>query len=73
VNRHGEKFFRRHPAVKRTLRSGYYAINRAPTSPQMTQSERARLDEFYAPHNARLLNTLARLHVSVPSNWSAAT
>jgi Sulfotransferase domain len=73
LNRHGERFFRRHPAVKRTLRSGYYAINRASTSPQMSQPERARLDEFYRPHNARLVGMLARLHVSVPSSWSSPT
>jgi hypothetical protein len=73
LNRHGERFFRRHPAVKRTLRSGYYAINAASTSPQMSRAERERLDAFYAPHNARLVGILARLHVSVPSNWSAAT
>jgi hypothetical protein len=72
LNRHGERFFRRHPTVKRALRSGYYAINRASTAPQMSPVERARLTEFYRPHNARLLDTLARLQVTMPSNWSTA-
>ena len=69
VNRRGEQFFRRHPELKRRLRSGYYALNRAEPSDSMTPAARERLDEFYRPQDARLSGQLARLGLDVPASW----
>lgn len=69
VNRRGERFFRRHPRLKRGLRSGYYALNRAEPSESMSATARERLDEFYRPHNARLSDQLARLGLALPADW----
>jgi Sulfotransferase domain len=73
LNRHGERFFRRHPALKDTLRTAYYAINQAPAPAQMTEPERERLTEFYRPHNTRLIDSLARLQLAMPAGWSTAS
>jgi uncharacterized short protein YbdD (DUF466 family) len=69
LNRRGERFFRRHPRVKRVLRSGYYAINRAEPSETMTQSARDRLDRFYRPYNDRLAVQFAGLGLQAPAGW----
>jgi len=69
VNRRGERFFRQHPRLKRRLRSGYYALNRAEPGDSMTATARERLDEFYRPHDARLSAQLARLGLDVPARW----
>lgn len=66
VNRRGEQFFRRYPRVKRLLRSGYYAANRAEPEERMTPEDRARLEEFYRPHNERLTQQLHRLGLEAP-------
>jgi hypothetical protein len=70
VNRQGERFFHRHPTAKRVLRSAYYSANKAPASPKMSDSERARLAAFYRPHNARLSEQLAGLGLALPESWS---
>lgn len=70
VNRHGERFFRRHPLLKRGLRAGYYAVNKAPKDPTMTPAARERLDEFFGPYNKRLRDQLAPLGLSLPGSWS---
>jgi hypothetical protein len=70
VNRRGERFFRRHPRLKRGLRSGYYAVNRASPEGTMTQASRRRLDRFYGPYNARLETQLARLGLELPDSWT---
>ena len=71
LNRHGERFFRRHPATKRAVRSAYYFVNRAPSPHSMPYTERARLTEFYRPHNERLLESLRRLQLGLPQGWSS--
>jgi hypothetical protein len=70
VNRRGEVFFRRHPHLKRGMRSVYYRVNK-PTSRQgMTQAARERLDQFFEPYNARLTTQLARLGLDLPEAWA---
>ncbi len=69
LNRRGERFFRRHPDLKRRLRSGYYTLNRAEPFDAMTTAARDRLDEFYRPYNARLSDQLMRLGLDVPGTW----
>jgi len=69
VNRRGERFFRRHPRLKRGLRSGYYAVNKASPEGTMAQASRERLDRFYRPFNARLATQLPRLGLDLPQGW----
>lgn len=69
VNRHSETFFRRHPAVKRRLRSGYYALNRDDSASQMLPVDRRRLDAFYRPYDERLAAQLATLDLRRPERW----
>jgi len=69
LNRRGERFFRTHPRLKRTLRSGYYAFNRAEPRETMTQGARDRLDRFYRPYNQRLAVQLAGLGLEAPPGW----
>ena len=69
VNRRAETFFHKHQDVKRWLRRGYYSVNRAHTE-TMPPAMRARLDEFYRPHNVRLAQQLAALGLSLPRGWT---
>jgi hypothetical protein len=66
VNRRSESFFRRHRAAKRWLRRAYYAVNRRSASHSIPPGARARLTEFYRPHNARLADQLASVGVAPP-------
>lgn len=68
VNRRAEAFFHQHQGVKRVLRRAYYAANRAP-SERMSPTARARLQEFYRPHNLRLAGQLAGVGVTLPEPW----
>jgi hypothetical protein len=70
VNRRAEVFFRRHRGLKRLLRSGYYGVNKARPSDEMSDSTRARLNEFYSAHNQRLTAQLTRVGLAVPPSWS---
>jgi hypothetical protein len=70
VNRRGERFFRRHPALKRGLRSGYYAVNKAAPRETMTKASRERLDRFFEPYNRELSDQLARLGIDLPQGWT---
>jgi hypothetical protein len=51
LNRRGERFFGRHAAVKRVLRSAYHLVNQAPAAEGLHPRERDRLTSFYAPRN----------------------
>jgi hypothetical protein len=73
VNRHSERFFTRHPGVKRALRSAYYRVNSEDFDNRMTVSERDRLREFYAPHNERLAAMLADAGHRACPDWLVAT
>jgi hypothetical protein len=70
LNRHAEPLFHNHRHVKRVLRRGYYLVNRAPAQPGMSAAMRARLTDFYRPHNKRLGEQLAGLGLQVPASWS---
>jgi hypothetical protein len=72
LNRRSERFFRRHVAAKRMLRSTYWAFNRAPEERGLPAASRARLDDFYDPHNERLERQLAALGIVVPRGWHRA-
>lgn len=69
LNRRTETFFHRHQQIKRTLRRGYYALNRAETTPGMEPHLRERLVEFYRPHNERLAEQLASVGLGLPDGW----
>jgi Sulfotransferase domain len=70
VNRRGERFFRRHPALKRGMRSIYYQVNRAASRQVMPDASRNRLDRFFQPYNRRLAAQVARLGVQLPEAWA---
>ncbi len=70
VNRHGEEFFSRHHVAKRWVRSVYDAVNREPSSERLSQEARARLAEFYRPHDARLTEQLSSAGLETPP-WLA--
>lgn len=72
LNRRTERFFHRHPTAKRVLRRGYYAVNRPRTEPSMPPEQRARLADFYRPHNLRLAEQLATVGLSLPPSWSGS-
>ncbi len=71
ANRRGERFLRRHANIKRRLRGAYYSVNQSSTADSMSAADRARLAQFYEPHNAQLAEQLARLDLTMPSAWSA--
>jgi hypothetical protein len=74
VNRRGERFFHRYPALKRSIRSGYQLLNRQAAQERMTSGTRARLADFYRPHDARLAAQLTAAGIPLPA-WldNAAT
>lgn len=72
LNRPSERFFRRHAAAKRLLRSTYWAINRAPEERGLPAGCRTRLDAFYRPYDERLRGQLAALGLVVPAAWPGA-
>jgi hypothetical protein len=59
LNRGGETFFSRHPALKRTLRGAYYGVNANPSTERLDAESRERLAAFYAGNNERLATSLA--------------
>ena len=59
VNREAERFFGKHRAVKRRLRRLYYSVNREQSEQRPDDGVLRRLQDFYAPHNMRLADTLA--------------
>jgi hypothetical protein len=67
VNRHGERVFRRHRRAKRWLRAAYYTVNRQSSQDRPSPAARARLAEFYRPHNARLAEQLSSIGVDAPA------
>jgi hypothetical protein len=70
VNRRTERLFHNRQGLKRALRRGYYAVNRAPAGPRMDPATRRRLLEFYEPHNAGLAAQLEPLGLALPPSWS---
>jgi len=70
VNRRAERFFRRHPSVKRRLRSAYYLVNREPAELTMSAVAARRMAEFYEPCDARLASVLETMGVAGPP-WLA--
>jgi hypothetical protein len=71
LNRQAESLFHSHRHVKRVLRRGYFMVNKAPAQPGMTPAMRARLADFYRPHNKRLSEQLAELGLELPVSWSS--
>jgi len=69
MNRGAERFFRRHPEVKRRLRQAYYLMNKADDERSMTNADEARLREFYEPYNAVLAAQAATIGVELPPSW----
>jgi hypothetical protein len=72
-NRRGERFFARHPELKRALRGAYYRVNSDSSEHRMGAPERERLRQFYAPHNQRLASMLAAAGRRDVPQWLSAT
>ena len=73
LNRGAETFFARRPGIKRTMRAAYYRINADTSDERLDPDSRARLTEFFAPHNERLATRLtAAGHDRLPE-WLAPT
>jgi hypothetical protein len=67
VNRRGERFFRRHRLAKQRIRAAYFAVNRQSFQDRPSPMARARLAEFYRPHDARLTEQLASIGIEAPA------
>lgn len=73
LNRGGESFFARHPALKRRLRGAYYRVNADTAKERMDEASADRLAAFYAPHDQRLAASLrAAGHDRLPA-WLTET
>lgn len=66
-----ERMFRRHPALKRTLRSLYYRLNGRHAGEEIPQSVRDDLARRFVEPNIRLAALLRAHHLTVPG-WLAA-
>ena len=73
INRGAEKWFARHPGVKRALRGAYYRVNADPEAARPDADSLERLKEFYAPHNERLAASLAAAGRDRLPAWPART
>jgi hypothetical protein len=71
MNRDAERFFRRHPKLKRRLRRAYYLINKAEDERSMTEADEARLRDFYEPYNAVLRAQAATIGLALPRSWQS--
>ncbi|MFN8027673.1 MAG: hypothetical protein U0W40_15325 [Acidimicrobiia bacterium] len=65
-----ERMFRRHPGVKRKLRSLYYRVNGRSASEEIPQSVRDDLAQRFVEPNRRLARLLREHHLTVPG-WLA--
>ena len=70
LNRRGERFFRRYPVVKRTLRRLYYRVNREPAELTVSPAAAKRMAEFYRPWDELLVAQLEQMGAPLPP-WSA--
>jgi hypothetical protein len=73
LNRGGERFFGRHPALKRALRGAYYRFNADMEDESLDPDSRERLIDFYAPHNQRLATRLRTAGCDGFPAWLAGT
>ncbi len=71
VNRIGEKFWRSHPKLKRSLRRVYYALNGQSFEKQDDAETVEALHRFYEPYNARLAEQLRGMGVEKLPTWLA--
>ncbi len=69
LNRFGERFWRSHPGIKRSLRRAYYALNGKAFEPQTDQDTLAGLHVFYEPYNRRLAQQLDAAGYSKRPDW----
>lgn len=66
------RLLRRAPGVRRKLRDGYFRVNAGEIDERPSEDVRARLDELYAPSNARTAATVRALGVTRPPAWLAS-
>jgi hypothetical protein len=73
INDRLERFLRRHPDLKRRLRSTYYRLNGRQASEHVVDTVQARVEERYREPNARLLAQLRDMGVSDLPGWLSET
>ncbi|MEZ6190803.1 MAG: hypothetical protein R3C45_05870 [Phycisphaerales bacterium] len=71
MNKAGERFWRAHPKLKRSMRDLYYRINGRPFEPADDPETIEALHTFYEPYNARLADSSAD-RVSRPARMAYA-
>ncbi len=71
LNDKAEPFFRRHPSVKRRLRSVYYKVNGRSSVGTLSPEIAKRLYEHFRPHNERLSRQLREMGVVQVPAWLA--
>lgn len=69
MNRVGERFWRSHPKIKRSLRRVYYAINGREFEKEEDATVLDELRVFYEPYNARFAEQLRAMGVSALPEW----
>lgn len=69
INWYGEKFWRTHPKIKRTLRSAYYKMNGQAHTEEIAPQTRAKLETLFQPYNQRLAQTLREKKGVTLPNW----
>lgn len=58
INWYGEKFWRTHPKIKRTLRNAYYKINGLSHTEQIAPETKVQLEILFQPYNQKLAHIL---------------
>jgi hypothetical protein len=72
MNRRVEPVLRRYPALKRTLRSSYQAVNTTSRERSLPSELQASLEERFRPSNARLVEQLKGIGVRSFPEWLQA-
>ena len=72
MNKAGERFWRAHPKLKKSLRGLYYKINGRPFEPADDPETVEALHRFYEPYNARLAEQLRAAGIEKLPAWLTA-
>lgn len=71
INHQGERFWRKHPAIKRALKNGYGKLNSRPIQPPIDGPLLAELAKQYAIANKGLENLLDGYVLGITPQWAA--
>ncbi len=71
LSRRTARVLERHQKVKRLVRASYYSMNRAGAEEGISAADHERMTNFYRSYNARLVDQLGPLGLTLPPNWTA--